>query len=298
MAIPLALAIGGGALLGGAAGFLGGSKGKKAQFDPYGTLNPEQRAMVQALGPQLTSAASAEAPRYGGQLTADMSPQESAFYNTGRANLMSGTLDSMLAEGSDPVARANAFRQGMSDPAYQNFRQNTLPGLVENAPASSSFRANLADRAMNTLNNDLAMQRFQYDSAAKDRALSAIGQTPNIQNYMAAPRIFQQAGLDRKYSDYVQGNQTKQNNISNALQFLGISTATYQPEQKDTRWSGMLSGALGGASLGAGIGGMFGGGGGAAAGASAGGGLRGGTGNYSNVAPQRVPSGGYGSLTF
>lgn len=260
MPVPLALAIGGGALLGGAAGFLGGSKGKKAEFNPYGALNPEQISMVKALGPQLTSSATAEAPRYGGQLTAEMSPQEAAYYNTGRANLMSGTVDQMLQEANDPVAFNNAFNQGMVNPTYQNFMQNELPALEEGYGAFTTARGNARAQALNTLGNNLAIQRYQGQQAAKDRALSAIGQTPTIQNYMVAPRVFQQAGLDRKYADYVQGNEIKQKNINNALSFLGISTGTFTPGQKDTRWSGMFSGALSGAMLGGMMGGGAGGG--------------------------------------
>ena len=244
-----------GAVVGGAAGFLGGTKGKKAQTDPYGALNPEQRSMLQAMAPGIQSSATAEAPQYGGQLTAEMSPQEAGYYNTGRGSLMSGTLDTMLQDANDPVAFNNSFNKGMVDPTMQNFNQNTLPGMMEGYAGFSTAGANARAQALNTVGNDLAIQRYQGQQAAKDRALSAMGQYKNVSDYMAAPRVFQQAGLDRKYNDYIQGNQQKQQNIDNALKFLGLSTGTYTPAVKDTRWSGMLQGGMMGAFMGSGMGG-------------------------------------------
>jgi len=203
--------------------------GKKAQYDPYGTLNPEQRTLSKEVGNKLTSDLSAGPQYYTGTLTEEMSPEEQAYYNPTRASLMSGTLDRMMTEANDPVAQANAFRQGYSDPTYSNFYQNVAPGLIENAPASSSYRANLMARELNTLGNDLTKARFQYGNDVQNRALSAIGQTPTVQNYLSAPRVVKQAGLDRKYADFVRGNEAAQSNIDKALSFLGISTTTYQP---------------------------------------------------------------------
>jgi hypothetical protein len=252
------------AVAGGVAGYLGGSKGKKAQSNPYGALNPEQIGVNKAVGTRLNSMISEGPQTYDGQLNADMSAQEAGYYNPTRAALMSGTVDTMLNEANDPVAFNNAFNKGMVDPSYQNFNQNTLPGITEGYGAFTTAAGNARAQALQTLGNNLTMQRYQGQQDAKSRALSALGQTSNIQNYMAAPRVFQQAGLDRKYQDYVQGNQQYSDNIGKALSFLGISTGTYTPAQKDTRWSGAISGAMSGLSMGLGLGG--GGGGTAAAG--------------------------------
>jgi hypothetical protein len=249
-----------GGLLGAGAGFLGGQKGKEAQYDPYGTLNPEQRSMVQAMGPQLQSAATAGPQLYGGQLTAEMSPEESGYYNPTRAGLMTGTIDTMLQEANDPVAFNNAFNRGMVDPTYQNFNQNILPGILEGYSGFSTAAGNARVQALNTVGNDLMMKRYEGQQAAKDRALNAYGKVADVQNYLAAPRIFQQAGLDRKYQDYVGADARAKENIDKALQFLGISTSTYTPAQQDTRWSGMLGGALQGGMLGAMGGSLLGGG--------------------------------------
>jgi len=248
------------AVAGGVAGYLGGTKGKKAQSNPYGQLNPEQIGVNKTVGNRLNTLAGQDPQLYGGQLNAEMSPQESAYYNTGRASLMSGTVDNMLNEANDPVAFNNAFNQGMVNPTYQNFNQNELPGMLEGYGAFTTAAGNARAQALQTVGNNLMMNRYTAQAQAKDRALSAMGLTPTLQKYMAAPREIQQAGLDRHYQDYINANEQNGKNMDRALQFLGIRTGTYTPAVKDTRLSGALSGALAGASLGSGISGAFGGG--------------------------------------
>jgi hypothetical protein len=175
---------------------------------------------------------------------------------------MGGTIDTMMQEANDPVAFRNRFQEEMADPAYRNFEMNEAGRIGEGYSGFSTARAGALANARATLGNNLLMSRYQALQDTKNRALNAYNAVPTIQNYLATPRVFRQAGLDRKYKDYVGANERAQSNIDNALKFLGISTATYTPEQKDTRWSGALSGALKGFQLGSGFSGMMDGGGG------------------------------------
>ena len=151
----------------------------------------------------------------------------------------------------------------MVDPAYRLFERNVLPGLIEDYAGFSTARANAAANARTDLGDQLLMQRYQALQDTKNRALQAYSQVPTVQNYLAAPRVFQQAGLDRKYAEYIRGNEQKMANIDNALKFLGISTGTYTPgDQKGSeRIMALLGmgGTLGAAGILAGAGGGAGG---------------------------------------
>ena len=241
--------VGGGAV----AGYLGGTKGKKAQSDPYGQLNPEQRAVNTQLGSDLKD--TTFGTQYGGQLTAGMDPTESAFYNPTRAGLMSGTLDSMLQSANDPTAFNNQFNQGMVNPTMQNWQQNIAPGIDEAYSNFSTARGAARQRSLSDVNNSLTMQRYQGQEDAKNRALNAMGQYQNVGNYAAAPRIFQQQGLDRAYNEFTRGNEQRGKNIDAGLKFLGIGTGTYTPAVQDTRLSGAIQGGLSGALMGSLMGG-------------------------------------------
>lgn len=54
-------------------------KGAKASWDidPYGTLNPEQKSLLQALGPELQSGIEDGAPAYTGDFSAPLTQGES-----------------------------------------------------------------------------------------------------------------------------------------------------------------------------------------------------------------------------
>lgn len=220
---------------------LSGKKDKSEKINPYGSLNPEQIAMVRYLGPYIGNQISKGPQYYTGELSADMDPMESNYYNQSRADLMSGTLDDFLKQGSDQTAFNDRFNRDVATPTYDNFNQNELPGLLEGYSGFSTAAGNARAKALSTIGNNLLQQRYSGQEAAKDRALGAYDKYSDVGNYVSVPRSVKQAGLDRQYTDYVNANNRADSNINSALQFLGLSTGTYQPAQQDTRGMALLS---------------------------------------------------------
>ena len=250
MVIPLAaMALAGGAA-GAGLGYLAGQKEKK---DPYGTLNPEQIAVNKALGPRL-AALSGSVDQYGGQMTAPMTPAEVA--NIGRFQNLSGSMyDTLESLGTyNDVDFQNRFREEIASPAYQDFSRYEQPILEEAVPTSGSARAGVVSEGLDKLRSQLLGTRFQAREAAMDRAGNIAQGSPGFAKgtaeVLSIPRGITQAGLDRKYQEYVRANEQNRRDIDAALKFLGISTGTYQP---DTRGQMALQGAMSGASLGMGI---------------------------------------------
>lgn len=203
--------------------------GKEGTYDPYGAYNPEQTALNKTVGTRLNTMVGEGPQYYTGELSAEMSPEEAAYYNPTRANLMSGTIDQMMQEGYNDTAFNNQFQQEMVDPTYQQFRNYTQPTLEEALPTFSTARGTVLARELGTVGQNLLQQRFTSREAAKNRALSAYGAVPAVQSYLETPRVFKQAGLDRKYADYIQANTQAAQNIDKALAFLGIGSKTYTP---------------------------------------------------------------------
>jgi hypothetical protein len=237
---------GGAGLAGGGLGWLMGKKEKK---DPYGTLNPEQIAVNKALGPRLQALAGAPV-YYGDQLTEPITSAEAANVEQ-FGGMLPGSYSTLRDLGTyDDLAFQNQFREEIASPAYQEFRQYAQPALEEAVPTSGSARAALVREGIGNLSRDLLTQRFSAREAAKNRALSATLGTPGFAagaaGVLAIPRGIKQAGLDRKYQEYVRANEQNRKDIDAALRFLGISTGTYQP---DTRGQMALQGAMSGASL-------------------------------------------------
>jgi len=219
---------------------LSGKKDKSAEKNPYGALNPEQIAMTRFLGPYIGKQIAAGPQYYEGQLSAEMTPEESNYYNAKRADLMSGTLDQYLREASDPTALNDSFNREVATPTYQNFNENVLPGLLEGYSGFSTAQGNARAKALQGVSNELMTQRFTATQAAKDRALNAYPRYADVQNYVSAPRVIQQAGLDREYQDYTQANATAQANIDRGLAYLGLSGGTYMAGQQNTQGIAMI----------------------------------------------------------
>lgn len=203
------------------------------EVDPYGTLNPEQRQLVQALGPRL-QALSMGPEQYTGQLTEPLSPEEAA--NVSRFNALAqqgyGTLERLGTY--DPTTFNRQFREEVASPAYQTFAQFEQPILEEAVPYSGSARARTVSDALTQLRNQLLTQQFQARETAMDRALTGTTALPGYAQATAGvlgvPRSITQAGLDRQYQEYIRSQSQNRQDINAALNFLGLSTGTYQQD--------------------------------------------------------------------
>lgn len=215
--------------------------GDYRDVDPYGTLNPEQRNLVKALGPRLQaiSAGGPQQYRYGGQLSMDITPEEqNAVDRYGRIAALSEPSLSKLVN-YDDAAFNEQFTNEIANPAFDDFRRNTQPLLEEALPTFSTARANVLSRNLGDLQNNLLQTRFNAREAAKNRSLDAIGAAGQFGATSAAiasiPREIKQAGFDREYGDFIQANQQYQTAINQMLNFLGISTGTTQEDHSIDR---------------------------------------------------------------
>lgn len=205
--------------------------------DPYGTLNPEQRQVNQALGSTLINNMSGTGNTYGGQLNAPIgSGEQNVVDNSARLNAVASNTYNRLGT-YDPAQFNTDFNNQIQDPSIDNFKRNIEPLLGEELPSFGTARANVVSRAANDLQNNLLQQRFTSNEAAKNLALNALsgGNTYNqgAMAIQAVPREIQQAGLDRDYKAFLDANQSKKDSLNQALQFLGISTGSTTQEPTD-----------------------------------------------------------------
>lgn len=247
--LPLLIAAGAGAALGGAAGFFG-SKGKQS-VNPYGTLNPEQVALTHSLGPELNTRATGDASQfqYGGQLNAPITEGELGVQtNANRINAIAGKTYGNIGE-YDPTLFNKQFDEEIADPTYASYKRNVLPGIQEAMPGFSTARGNVTARGLQNTSDQLLMARNQAREAQKRLALDALtgasNYNVNAANIAAVPRLIQQAGLDKAYQNFIQANAQKSDSINQALDFLGISTGTVTNKPNTT--GSILNGAIAGA---------------------------------------------------
>lgn len=262
----VAVAVGGGAALGGTASYLGTKN--KIKRDDYGLLNPEQRQVNKALGGYITGDLSKDFS-YGGQLTEGIGTGEQDVVNqNARINAIAGDTYGRLADYNDPAFNQQ-FEEEISRPTLQNFQNNIAPYLAQELPSFGTARATVIARELGNLQNNVMTQRFAAREAAKDRALRAAsdsaGYFQTAAGIQSIPRQIKQAGLDREYQNFIQANAQKADSLNRALEFLGLTTG-YSYEKKNTAGQ-VLQGAMSGAMMGANIAGAggFGGGGGGAA---------------------------------
>lgn len=242
--------------------------GKGGTTDPYGTLNPEQKTLTQALGPELTNQINSPAPAYTGQYVAPYSGgEQQAADQYNRLAAISGQSLGQLANYNPQTVNQN-FDQQVAQPSLDFWKRNIAPTLDEDLSGFGTQKEYANSRSLNDLQNNLSTQRFSAQQAYANNALAASGAINNQgvtgQAINSVPREIQQAGLDKAYADYVYGNNYKQNSINQMLGFLGIGTQTYQQNPN----SQLLAAGLGAAAT---IGGaMVGGPAGAAAGSTIG----------------------------
>lgn len=242
----IAVGVGGATVVGGGLGFLAG---KKKKVDPYGTLNPEQRSLTKALGPYFQGQLEND-NSYGGELNARIGQGELdniESYNRLNA-LRNNSLSSIFTQ--DPQALNEEFDNQVAKPTYDYFSRNVQPLIEESLPTFSTARGQVVGRNLADITGNLATQRFNAQQTRREQILGASGALDSsgavTQGINAIPREIQQAGYDRQYQSFVQGNQEKQNSINQMLSFLNLSTGT---RQEDTRTQTAIAGAQAGGGL-------------------------------------------------
>lgn len=215
--------------------FIGDTLNKGRGINPYGTLNPEQVALTQSLGPEINTRSTGDASQfqYGGQLNAPIGQgEQDVVNNAARLNAIAGNTYGQIGQ-YDPTTFNQQFDKQVVDPTFASYKRNVLPGLEEAVPGFSTARLNVAARGLQNVSDNLSTQRLGAQQAQQGIALNALqgGSNYNINaaNIAAIPRVIQQAGLDKQYQNFIQANQQKSDSINQALQFLGISTVVDKP---------------------------------------------------------------------
>lgn len=204
--------------------------GKGPNRDPYGTLNPEQKAVTQKLGSAFQTTLDKGPQYYTGQLSADITPEEQANVDSyGRLDTLRGnSLGSIFS--SSPEALNSEFDTQVANPTLDYYKRNIQPLTEESLSGFSTDRGRIVGGQLTDLAGNLSQQRFDAQQKRRDQIINASGAlnqagTTSAGIY-AIPREIKQAGLDRAYSDYIQANQQHAKSISQMLDFLGISTVT------------------------------------------------------------------------
>jgi len=257
-------ALAGGALASGAGSYLGGIK--KTKIDPYGSLNPEQKALVQQIGPNLQNKIGAN-QRYSGNYTAEMSPEEQAILgNTSRLAAMNEDWASKYQPGYiDPEVDA-AERKNLNDQFYGADGSLGVKDLVEEqyGGIGGYWGGERPRGVMNAYNATVTTpyQNWRSDALQKsyqnalDYSKGRMDLNTSAEAMLAIPREIKQYGLDKEYTDWVRAQEADQKYIDQALYFLGISTGTVSSKPKYGVASAALSG-IGSALSSYGMGSLF-----------------------------------------
>lgn len=259
-----------------------GSKGSY-ETDPYGALNPEQKTVMQSLGPKINTLAMNGAPTYTGDYTSPYTQVEQENLNReARLGAMSENWANQFQPGQiNPEVDVNE-RRNLEQMFYGTGSNPGAKALAEEQYAGSGgyWGTPRAQGVMNAYNEGVvnpyqnwrsqALQNSYQNSLNYMSGRSA--QAQNVQSLAQIPRLIQDTGLQAKYNEWVRGQNMSKAYVDDALNFLNISSATtkYTPGQKGAIGDigALAGGAIGtmfapgvgtaiGAQLGGGLGGMF-----------------------------------------
>lgn len=266
--LPLLLA--GGAIASGLGAYLG--RGKTVT-DPYGALSPEAKSMYQAAAPgiQANATATPESFMYKGDFTAPMTQgeQDLVSQNSRLSAVSQPTWETLMnpldTSGELGSAMNNYYRDSIYNPTMKAFQEDVAPQIEEQYAGSGGYwggaRADAVRGAYGDIADTLASKRSELAWNSLMNAGNAANQYADYATksagIQAIPRNIAQYGLDQKYKDYVQANETSQKYIDQALNFLNIDTVTQTTKSTGGVWpyllgaagnAMMMGGAMGGAS--------------------------------------------------
>ena len=217
--------------------------GKKATTirNDYGTLNPEQKALTQQLGPQLKSL-TANPSFYSGNYTADMTPgEQDVLTQNSRLSALGekGLSSALLGEFPEDYYQNSVYK-----PLLKQYKEDIQPSIEESyaGPNGSGYygsaRANAVSKGYRDVYDTLANKRAELAWNAQNNIPNAINAANSLSTtsaaIQAAPRLIKQYGLDKQYEEWTRGKAEQKAYIDQALDFLNISTVTdtYTPVKK------------------------------------------------------------------
>jgi hypothetical protein len=234
--------------------------GKKpsVERDPYGTLNPEQKALVQKMGPYLLGRiGNVENNMYTGDYTSPLTQNEQEMISR------NARLSALGEQGLQPLLRGEFpeeyYQSAIYRPMLKRFQEDIQPVLEEQYAGPSgggywgSARAGAVGKGYRDLIDTATAERGKLAWNVQQNVPLAIGAANALSKTEAEiqqiPRLIEQYGLDQKYKEWVRANEADQQYINDALNFLNISTVTEKYKKGQKGLIGDL-GALVGAAIG------------------------------------------------
>ncbi len=203
----------------GGAGLAGifGKKGKSAEYNPYGGLNPEQIAVNKQLGSYFGNVNAAPS-LYGGQYTADFTPEEQAILDrNARLSSLGETGLSTMLSGEFPE---EYWKSSIYNPMLKSFKEDIQPQIEEQYAGqwSGTPRADAVTKGYRDLMDTLTAKRAELGWQARNavpEAVSAMGSMGTTGMALAnIPREIKQYGLDKQYAEWTRGQTEKQNYVN------------------------------------------------------------------------------------
>lgn len=213
---------------------------KEAETNPYGQLNPEQTSMTKALGPWLQSAAMNPAQQYTGEYTAPVSSGEQTAIDR------NARLSALGEKGLEPLLAGefpeDYYQNTLYKPMLKQWQEDVQPQVEESYAGPGGYwgsaRAGAVGKGYRDLMDTLAAKRSELAWNVQQNVPNAITAANSLSTTEASiqsiPRIIQQYGLDKKYTEWVRTRPESLPYIQYALNFLGLSTGTYIPAEKAT----------------------------------------------------------------
>ena len=245
----------------GAAASAGGSylaaKNKgKWEYDPYGQLSPEQRSVMQTMGPQINSRIAAGPQYYDKSLTAPWTGGEQDNLEMWRRLQKQGEASfTDLMSGKFPE---DYFQKSIYQPMLKQYQQDVVPAIQEqfSGPGNTYYggaRANAVSKGYTDLYDTASALRAQLSKEARELPLQVMPAAESMirsgAGFEAAPRLIDQYDLTAKYNEWTRGNNEYKSYLDTALNFLGVSSVSAQyQEPKPNPWAYALTAAGGMAS--------------------------------------------------
>jgi len=242
--------------MGGLKSFFKGSKATTT-YDPYGTWNPEQIALGKSLGTNLNTLTS-NVPSYTGDYTTPLTSEEQAVLsNQNRLNAMTEDWSSKFQPGYidpevDRIELANLNRAFYGDALNPGAKALAEEQFAGNGGYWGDARAKgIMGTYANTVTNPYNTWRSNALQNSYQNALNYATNRTNLNTANAqlqqVPRLITQYGLDKKYAEWIRGEESKRSYVDAALTFLNIGskTATYTPAKQSGFQALAKSGILG-----------------------------------------------------
>lgn len=228
--------------------------GKKESYQPRDLLDPQQRALYNAIGSYYNRAfANGGFPQYTGDYAAPMNEAETkAISNQGdlanayagwRSKFTPGYIDPEIENATKTALNRSFYGYG-SDPGAKALAEEQYAGPGGYwGGARAQGVMNAYDQGVTRPYDEWRAKALQdsYTNALNYATTGGNVNTVN-QQLQSVPRLIEQYGLNQKYNEWIRTRPETSDNIRNALSFIDLTTTAqeYQPGE-NSNWGGLGS---------------------------------------------------------